>query len=91
MQISPGRAHHTRLGLTNLETKSGSTVPVPTPLLPKKGRLKTVDTGTWNSFKWHPTLINLGTISPGLHTIEIRLGSDGNYGASPDVFEIKAN
>lgn len=57
----------------------------------KKGRLKTVDTGTWNSFKWHPTLINLGTITPGVHEIKIRLATSGSYGASPDVFEIRGN
>jgi hypothetical protein len=53
-----------------------------------KGSFKTADTGTWESFKWHPSEITLGRIEPGVHEISFMQSTDGNYGFTLDVFTI---
>ncbi len=52
------------------------------------GTFTTANTGGWNSFVWHPTVIPLGNIGPGSHAISFLVSKGGSYGMNLDVFKI---
>ncbi len=52
------------------------------------GTFTTANTGGWNSFVWHPTIIPLGVINPGTHVVSFLVSKGGSYGMNLDVFKI---
>ena len=53
-----------------------------------RGAITTQNTGGWGSFVWHPTVIQLGNIGTGTHTVQFTVTTGGSYGMNLDVFKI---
>lgn len=52
------------------------------------GTFTTLNTGGWNSFAWHSTIIPLGNIGAGTHVVSFLVSKGGSYGMNLDAFKI---
>jgi hypothetical protein len=54
----------------------------------KKGSFTTDKCGGWEDFCWDTEKVNLGMITPGVHTITLKVAEGGSWGVNLDVFRL---